>query len=332
MLKLTPKHDLSYLLAAPPDWVFDDFVSFATLIYDKDTQEEKQHYAQERATNYMRVFHAAVEEGWDEFANAALAYFLFSQPIHFEKRLYVDWRDLGAALRLAPTLKGYHRVERALQVAGARICGDGQHHYDALCLAAWVPAGAPHVELPADFTGVTESPRKDIEKELIEDIGTETWLKLGTKAKQQLCDAERQWYRQHMDIGRGMKDWGGVALSFVKPIEGELGRKLDNVLGSAAFQNYHIRTYNQPPKRHIELGRMLYLFKEFGRLDQSLQSLIVDTNIRLQEDNDLIKRLLEAMKYRNKGAHRDGLSAVEFVKLRELLFEKGALKRFIELL
>lgn len=331
LLKLTPKHDLIYLLAANSHFDDEGFgrLPFASRVYKRDTPEETQSDAQDRAANYIRVFHAAVEEGWDEFANAALAFFLFSQPIHFENRLYVDWRDLGAALRLAPTLNGYHRVERALQIAGAMICGDGQQHYDALCLAAWVPADAPPVELPV---GLTVSKRTIIEQELVECLGAETWLKLGPEAKQQLLEAELQWSKLHSELGRGMKDWGGVALAYVKPIEGELGRKLADVFGSTAFRNYYTNTYKRPPGQHIGLGNMLQLLKKFEHLDHELQQLIVGANIRLQEDGGLIKRLSHAMDLRNQGAHTGGFSENEFLKLRQLLFREGVLKRFVELL
>lgn len=335
LLRITPKHDLSYLLATNSDLDDKGFgrSPFAARAYQQDTPEEMQSYAQDRAASYMRVFHAAVEEGWDEFANAVLAFFLFSQPIHFENRLWVDWRDLGAALRLASTLNGYHRVERALGVAGAMICGDGQRHYDALCLAAWVPEDAPSVELPAaDFTGVTVAKRTIIEQELVDYLGAETWLKLGPEAKRQLVEADIKWDLQHSKFGRGIRNWGGLATEYVNVIEGELGRRLADVLNSDVFRNDHTRAKGRPPEPHITLGPMLYIFKDFELRDQALKDLITATNIHLQDDVTLINHLLKVMHYRNRSAHPVGLSADEFSKLRTLLFEKGVLKRFIELL
>ena len=111
-----------------------------------------------------------------------------------------------------------------------------------------------------------------------------------------------------------------------------MGRKLAGVFSSAAFQSYYKDAYNRPPERHITLGPMLTLIKKFKRHKPELQQVIIDANIHLQDDEALISKLYAAMKYRNDGAHRDGLSEAEFLELRNLLFRDGVLKRFVELL
>jgi hypothetical protein len=312
-------HDLSYILPCTVEGRGFGINPFAS----------DEFSPKDRSELYLLVYRLALEEGWHAFARAVLIFYLFSQPIFSKGPLHVDWSDLGQVMQSASTLPGAEQVAHAASLAMEILENNGQKDsLDYLNLQAWAVHETVEA-VPADLPLVRY---EEIEKDLIESIGREAWMKLSPKGKRQLLDAEADWSAKHRDVGKGRGDFGVVAVSYVKVFEGELLNRLDPVFQSSAFIEYFKTTYHRSPERHMSIGPALHLLKDFTKLPKALQEHINDIGIRVQDDQALIKRLLDAMKVRNKGAHAGEFNEKEVVDLRKLLFEKGGLRRFIELL
>lgn len=312
-------HDLTYMLPCTVDG----------LGFGRNPFASDEFFPNERSELYLLVYRLALEEGWHAFARAVLIFYLFSQPIISKGPLHVDWSDLGQVMQSASGLPGAEEVAYAARLAMEILETNGQKDsLDHLNLQAWAVHEAVK-PVPLDLPLVRHG---EIEKDLKESIGNEAWIKLSIYGKRQLLDAEADWSAKHRDVGKGRGDFGVVAVSYVKVFEGELLNRLAPVFQSSAYIEYFKTTHNRIPERHMTIGPALHLLKDFAQLPMALQGHINDIGIRVQDDQALIKSLLDAMKVRNKGAHAGEFNEKEFVDLRKLLFEKGGLRRFIELM
>lgn len=323
-------HDLTYLLSVGEDGLGFGDAAFGEII----SEEMDLRRARLRTQNYFRVIERLQEEGWYEFANACLAFYLFSQPIYSKDRqLHADWPRLGKAIKAAVGLPGWHFVEKSLDCACSLIREGDQNSLDALCLAGWQSQGGHRRGsiLSSDTISSHVLDHAQAELALKKYLG-EAWIKLSPRGKRQLVDADAEWSALHHQLGKGRSDWGGLATAYVKVIEGELLFCMESIFSSPVYEAYCLAK-NRKLERHITLGPMLHLLKDFGNLDQSLRQEIVDTGIRIQSDASLLRNLLWLMNViRNPGSHPAGISAEKFVALRTLLFQEEVLKRFIELL
>lgn len=326
-LDFSPQHDISYLVG-----ITGPNMGFGLCPFSSSRIVTSDIGARSRNDNFLLVFNAAIDEGWHEFATASLAFFLFSQPLMHDHELHTDWHRLAQALQVASSLPGFSRVRSAAALALEIMSHYGKAgSLDVLCLSGW----AGNLDEDKDIT--TDNldrvlTRRQINKELVETLGAEAWLKLSLPGKRQLEDAEAHWSSIHMHVGRGQGDYGSLATSYVKVLEGEILVRMQPVVASQAFMEYFRQTYKRVPEKHVGLGVLLHLLRDFEQLPPSLQDAIRLSQVRLQEDRGLINGLFKAMQYRNKGAHTGEFNAKEFFELRKLLFENQVLKRFLELL
>lgn len=330
-LEFTPRHDITYLIGVEigPYGTGKGFGLCSLFSYVLHTEAR---FARARSENLILVFNAAIDEGWDEFATASLAFYLFSQPILYDGELHADWHQLSQILRVAINLPGAERVRHAaaLAVGIMREKGKGGR-LDALSLSGWEEKDAEDRDIPPNsFDSVLNF--KQIVSGLIEQIGKEAWLKLSFHGKRQLQNAENLWSSMHMQLGRGTGDFGVVATAYVKVFEGEIMARMSPITTTKPFVVYYRQTYKKEPEQHISLGSLLFLLKNFERLPVDLQNVIRSTNIRVQEDKKLVDDLFKSMQFRNKGAHAGSFNAKQFIDLRKLVFEDQLLKRFVDLL
>lgn len=328
-LEFTPRHDITYLIGVQIG-PFDTGQGFGLCSLFSYVLHTEARFARARSENLILVFNAAIDEGWDEFATASLAFYLFSQPILYDGELHADWHQLSQILRVAINLPGAERVRHAaaLAVGIMREMGKGDS-LDALNLTGWGKKDAKDLDITVDsFDSVLNFPQ--IVSELIEQIGKEAWLKLSLHGKRQLQNAENLWSSMHMQLGRGTGDFGVVATAYVKVFEGEIMDRMRPVTTTKPFEVYYRQTYKKDPEQHISLGSLLFLLKNFERLPVDLQNVIRSTNIRVHEDKELVDDLFKSMQFRNKGAHAGSFNAKQFIDLRKLVFEDQLLKRFID--
>lgn len=328
-LEFSPCHDISYLIGFEigPYGRGQGFGLCSLFSY---VLHKEKRFARARSENLILVFNAAIDEGWDEFATASLAFYLFSQPILYDGELHADWHQLSQILRVAISLPGAERVRHAaaLAVGIMREKGKGDS-LDVLNLSGWKEKDAKDLDITADsFDSVLNFTQ--IVSELIEQIGKEAWLKLSLNGKRQLQNAENLWSSMHMQLGRGTGDFGVVATAYVKVFEGEIMDRMRPITTTKPFEGYYRQTYKREPEKHIGLGSLLFLLKNFERLPTDLQHIIRATNIRVQEDKELVDDLFKSMQFRNKGAHAGTFNAKQFIDLRKLVFEDQLLKRFID--
>lgn len=324
-------HDLTYLLSE--NYVglgFGGEVSFSASFNASELSSES---AKLRTQIYLQVIGLIRKEGWHEFANACLAFYLFSQPIYSkDHQLHADWLILGKIMKAGAGLPGWHVVEKSLDNACALIRKGDLNSLDALCLASWLPHDTLHEKTMPPATMLSSVlNHKQAEQDLMKFLGDETWIKLTPAGKRRLTDADAEWSALHTQLGRGRHDWGPVATAYGKVFEGELSFRMKSVFSSQTYGDY-CRNKNRKNEEHITLGPMLHLLKEFTDLDQPLCAEIEKTGIRIQEDKELVKNLLHLAFDRNRGAHPAGLTAKQFVDFRTLIFQGGVLKKFIELL
>ena len=323
-------HDLTYLLSEGDAGLGFGGEGFSASF---NTSELSSKSAKSRTQIYLQVIGILRKEGLHEFANACLAFYLFSQPIYSKDRqLHADWSILGAAMKEGADLPGWHVVERSLDYACALIRKGDLNSLDALCLASWLPHDTPHKKAISPdiiFNGVLN--HMQTEKGLIEFLGKEAWLKLTPAGKRRLIDADAEWSALHPQLGKGRCDWGGLATAYGKVFEGELSSRMKSVFSSQSYDAY-CRNKNRKKEEHITLGPMLHLLKEYIELDQTLRDEIDKTGIHIQKDKELIQNLLSLTFDRNRGAHPAGLTTKQFVDFRTLIFQDGVLKKFIGLL
>lgn len=322
-------HDLTYLLSVGGSGLGFGDATFGEIIYE----EMDLRRARLRTQNYFRVIECLQEEGWYEFANACLAFYLFSQPIHSKDRqLHADWPRLGKAIKAGAGSPGWHFVEKSLDWACGLIGEGDPNSLDALCLAGWQSQGGHRRGsiLSSETISSYVLDHAQAELALKKDLG-EAWIKLSPRGKRQLVDADAEWSALHHQLGKGRSDWGSLATAYVKVIEGELLFRMESIFSSPVYEAYCLAK-NRKLERHITLGPMLHLLRDFENLDQSLRQKIADTGVRIQSDASLLKNLLWLMDIRNSGSHPAGISEKQFAALRTLFFRGGVLKRFIELL
>lgn len=330
-LEFTPRHDITYLIGVQIG-PYDTGQGFGLCSLFSYVLHTEARFARARSENLVLVFNAAIDEGWDEFATASLAFYLFSQPILYDGELHADWHQLSQILRVAINLPGAERVRHAaaLAVGIMREKGKGDR-LDALSLSGWGEKDAEDLDIaPDSFSNVLNFTQ--IVSGLIEQIGKEAWLKLSLHGKRQLQNAENLWSSMHMQLGCGTGDFGVVATAYVKVFEGEIMDRIGPITTTKPFEVYYRQTYKKDPEQHISLGSLLFLLKNFERLPVDLQNVIRSTNIRVHEDKELVDDLFKSMQFRNKGAHAGSFNAKQFIDLRKLVFEDQLLKRFIELL
>ena len=326
-LDFSPQHDISYLVG-----ITEANMGFGRHPFSSSRIVISDISARSRSDNYLLVFNAAIDEGWHEFATASLAFFLFSQPLMHDHELHTDWHRLAQALQVASSLPGFSRVRHAAALALEIISTfEKAGSLDVLCLSGWAGNLDEDKDVISDkLDRVLTHPQ--IQKELVEMLGAEAWIKLSLLGKRQLVDAEALWSSMHMHVGRGQGDYGSLATSYVKVLEGEILDRMRPVVTSQAFMDYHRQAYKRDPEKHVGLGLILHLLRDFEQLPPSLQDTIRQSQVRLQEDRGLLNGLFKVMQYRNKGAHAGEFNEKEFFELRKLLFQNQALKRFLELL
>lgn len=324
-------HDLTYLLSETESAM--GFYGEENFSASFNASELSSESAKFRTQIYLQVIGLLRKEGWHEFANACLAFYLFSQPIYSkDHQLHADWSILGKVMKEGAGLPGWHVVEESLDCACTLISKGDLNSLDALCLASWLPHKTRHIKaMSPDIILSSVLNHSQAEKDLKEFLGNETWIKLTPEGKRRLVDADAEWSALHPQLGKGRHDWGSVATAYGKVFEGELAFRMKSVFSSQSYGTY-CRTKNRKSDDHITLGPMLHLLKEFTELDQLLRNEIDKTGIHIQEDKELIKGLLSLTFDRNRGAHPAGLTAKQFVDFRTSIYQGGVLKKFIDLL
>lgn len=330
-LRIQPEFDASMRLAITPDKAEFCFY-FLSAPPNRDDREPERisHFGKSRMLDFIRTYRSIRREGWDELANACLALFLVSQSAYFNGRLYVDWSVFGKLMERASKLPRGNQVALAASYA-YQLCKKRSESIDTLVLSGW----ATHVTKIDDATldeakSISAIDRSTIQNELIQDVGKENWLKIFPQTIRQLVDAETQWSALHRQIGKGYQDFGSFANAYVKAIECELLARLDVVFTGAAYQEYYRDKNNRAPDRHTTLGPMLHTLKDFDLLPDNLKAAIEGAGLRVHEDKQLIKDLLDATYLRNKGSHPAPFTEKHLLELRKLMFEKGLLRRLFD--
>jgi hypothetical protein len=78
-LEFAPRHDISYLIATG-----EYGEGFGSLLGSRACAGHlEDRFGRARSTSLLLIVDAALDEGWDEFATATLAFYLFSQPLTF---------------------------------------------------------------------------------------------------------------------------------------------------------------------------------------------------------------------------------------------------------
>ncbi|MGD0962209.1 MAG: hypothetical protein ABSB19_20555 [Methylomonas sp.] len=326
-------HEIAYLIAPtnPNEYGFLGGFSCDKVWIGEEFLDTNYPYVGIMRTKiYCTVIDCALNEGWYEFANACLAFFIFSQPIYCNNKLFInDWAVFSKRLLKGSSLPSFERVRVAVRFAIDRIVSEEKYNkIDVLNLEYWAKDSTDNKNLP--FISPIPIYNK-IQHDLIEYFGENLWNKINIITKRQLQDAEKQWSAMHGHLGRGVHDFGSLAISFIKPIEVELRTRLQPILQSVEYINFR-----QVQGRNIEknptFGTLLHLLNDFHKLPKALQEKIKELGIRIHTDKDLLTNLFDLLKLRNEAAHSAGFTASDIVKLRGLLYDKQILKRFFNLM
>lgn len=320
-LEIDPEYDPLMRLALDFGAASDSF--FSPISSTEESESRGVSFFDDLANTYRAV----VAEGWYEVGTACLALFLVTQPLRCAGRLYADWSRLGPMLLETSQLPGGHRVKVAVSFAMHYCKEKNGDTLDVLALHGWsdTEQGKPIIGQPSQAE--LNIDRRQIEKDLKKDVGTENWLKIRPETIVQLVDAEALWTAIHREVGRGQQDFGSIANAFVKALEGELGHHLGPILGSPTYQSW-----KGSFDKNVTLGPMLHLFRKFSTLPEELSALVEATGVSIQTKPKLIQQLLMANELRNKGSHPGPFSDADLSKLRSLLFENGLLRQFLDAL
>lgn len=300
--------------------------------YKKNNQAR---HLQTRAKYYLQLIKQAKNEGYDELATNALSFFLFSQAGTTGK-LLVPINELSPLIEQFLSLPGKEMLRHAITFASGLIRESGEIT-SALVLNSWVSQRQPDLKIidptarrpyfvPVDIA------RQTVSNQLLENLGSERVSRFSEEAFQLLVEAEIQWSNNYHEFGRGLiKDWGTFGLAFVKPIELELVRRIGAASKSDSYSAF-LKARGNPPISKPTLGPLIYMLKDFNQLPSDVQDSIKNSGVKLHENSDLIKDLININNLRIKGAHPAPFSEKDYLRLRTTLFGDGGLKLFLDLL
>jgi len=207
----------------------------------------------------LEIAGQAADDGFDELANAVLAFGIFLQVVLHPESLECDWRTLVSLVRRLKKLPGHDMVEKAMAIAAASVAEKAPGSPQVLLLAPWAKgdhASAPK-EGPVNVAGLAAH--------VEEQIGSSVWKGLPGDVQNQLADAELGWDLHHRYVGTGRGDFGVVATSYVKAVELALGKALGPIMPLR-----HTVSFLKSEKRKVDpkptLGNMIFLLEHYPRL------------------------------------------------------------------
>lgn len=284
-----------------------------------------QFGAELRWKHYRQYHELLLECGWEDLAVCYLSMFFVIQPVAGNGRLHADWNDLRATVNAAMQRDGADYLRSSLRVAYT-LATHFHADLDVLCLEA-ILKGLSQPDGVTEFRQTPETSRKtSIEARLRAELEPERWLKLCPESRTALIDAEQRWALTSHEFGRGISDWGGVAVDLVKAIEIELLNRLSSVIELDSFRQW--AEIEGPPT----LGKMLQLLKKFETLPNELQKAIDASPQKIHHEPHLIQDLQAKGCTRNLGAHTAKLRVKEYAGLREALFQHKLLEKFVNAL
>ena len=283
-----------------------------------------------RFETQLSVIGGLVDEGWDEFANASLAFLLITQTALNEQSLECDWSKLNALLVRLSELPGHQMVNDAISFVLGQWQSSGAGALPAILLRSRYPSLTSNDRVEGLENWVTNY--RLIEQDIIEKLGTACWLRLPIEVKSQLADAEQQWSSLHRNLGTRHGDFGALATSYTKVVEITLLKAFEPIAKTEAFVEYWRARYHREPDSHLTVGPMIHAMKSFSKLPEALQGVVIKAGIRLQADPDLLRELLGIVEVRNRGAHTAAVKDKDVLKIREAFYAKKILRRMMDLI
>jgi hypothetical protein len=267
-----------------------------------------------RPARYMEIIEAALAEGYDELANAYLAFGVFSQAMTGFSVVGWPKRRLSDLIARSVHTPGDRMVRKALEVASVGFAREGCKATHA-CLASHskvTDAGQATGQMRIRPVGWT---RSEIEEKWKSDLGTECWLWLFPKTKNYLIDAEIMYSRCHIDLGTGIVDYGGLTSNYCKALESELVERYRAVFIADEYHSYKAIKNLKGPET---LGSAVHLITHYDRLPADLQHAIRSQRLLTHEDSEIVRWLRFCADVRNKAAHPSEFKNADFLETREV--------------
>lgn len=280
------------------------------LNYPDYSHLDSDFFLETRPARYIEIIDSALAEGYDELANAYLAFGIFSQAMTGFSVAGWPKRRLAALIARSTRAPGGDMVRKAIEIASASPVRE-----EFRATHAWL---ASHVK--AQYVGeVSIRPvgwtRSEIEEKLKNDLGAECWLWLFPKTKNYLIDAEVTYSRCHIDLGTGIVDYGGVTSVYCKALESELVERYKPLFATEEYRSYKNANNLKSPET---LGTVVELISRHDRLPTDLQDLVRSQGLLAHEDPEIVRWLRFCKDVRNKAAHPSQFKSADFVETREI--------------
>lgn len=260
-------------------------------------------------------------DGMSELSAALFAFLLFSQVRMFPTWMR-DWPNIREELIEALKSPACPAVLRTVEYAMA-MSSSRKDCLTLKLLQEFTKTVKADSATQASFgmVHILHPTRAEAESYLRKYLGSALWLRYATETQQFLIDAECKWAVSEPKFGKEAQDWGELAVVFCKPIEAELKRRL-----GTACASWQKGSSTEKPT----MGTFVKLLREFNSLMPSVQSLILDAGVHIQDDPALIKKLKALTDFRNRGAHASKFDAMNIMAVKNLMYVEGLLRHVAE--
>lgn len=332
-----------------PEW--DTHLHIEALIWD-DEDSGKWNYGTDdfgdddenghRSFKLHKNFWIAAErEGFSEFGNAVLAFYLMRKAIcdsADHSYLHVDWKEFSALIHQALDRPGHRWVRIALEFMKLK-CTEKSWDLDGLRLRNIVPSSARVMNFPSisEVQERIEAPRRKCEEKIETEIGTDLWNRFSMRSKNLMIDAEIEFERHALDLGRGLSEFAGAVLNYAKPFECELGGRLKQVYELPEMRKFLEERPTYRKSQNLVLGDYLFMLKlasdapgKAGRMPAELIAIVESKGVTSHRNPDLLKRLHMLRKRRNSAAHvAEKTLPGGLADMRHFVFAEGLLRDFL---
>lgn len=276
---------------------------------------------------------AAEREGYPEFGNALLSFYLMRKAIcdaRDHAYLDVDWLAFSAHLQRALVKPGHRWVRQALEFMKS-VCREKDWRVSLLRLRNIAPDSAQVLSFPAAQQLQREPRRDECERRIVEEVGEELWLRWSEGSRRGFLDAEQRFDMHAPHFGRGVSQFGAEIIAYAMPFERELNLRLRKVYLSMPMKEFWIANLGgREPNSNPTFGSYLTMLTVTRQMPASLIAAIEASGVNLHRDESVLGRLKELQVMRNKGAHGPrGATPGQLVDVRQRLFGERLLRDFL---
>lgn len=284
----------------------------------------------DRSRLYLAISENAYSEGMSEFGAALLGFYLYSQSLLTDSGLHADMALLTRLIDRGLDSPGKHLLERCIELAESRL-GQVNAPLEAMVLTSYLRPRATLISFnPGHERAIPLTPERAIVRSSLQAKYPMVFKRFHRNAQDLLIDAEIMWAKMHSEFGSGIGDWGALGVALTKPLEVELVARLEPVYTSDAYKLFHKERFHRDVTSKATLGAIVHMLKSHQLLPDSVKAGISKAGVTLPIELKLLRALEKSLSYRNKGAHSDPFTEIDYLSLRKALFDENGLETLAE--